>query len=346
MAEPFRIAYGRDFLKPDGSVGFGDIGQSALDAAPNISWGYLEERTAEITPEQLKGLDGLVLLGGRVTRKSLEGADRLTIISRFGVGYDNVDIAACTEAGVVVTITPDGVRRPMASTILTFILALAHRLVEKDRITRAGEGFARKLDYMGVGLTGRTVGVIGAGNIGKEFFRLAQPLEMKLQSHDPYVKTEDIAHLGVQMVDLDTLLRTSDFVVVNCPLTPETRHLMNAERLGLMKPTAYLVSTARGPIVDQVALTDALKAGRIAGAALDVFEEEPVDPNDPILTLENVIVAPHALCWTDEMARGNGGSIIEALLDVASGRNPRYPVDRGVLENPVFVEKLRRRRET
>ena len=187
--------------------------------------------------------------------------------------------------------------------------------------------------------------MIGAGNIGKEFFRLAQPLEMKLQAHDPYVKPEDVAHLGVQLVDLETLLQTSDFVVVNCPLTPETRHLVNAERLGMMKPTAYLVSTARGPIVDQVALTDALKAGRIAGAALDVFEEEPVDPNDPILTLENVIVAPHALCWTDEMARNNGGSIVEALLDVASGRNPRYPVDRGVLENPLFVEKLRRRRE-
>ena len=142
MAEVFRVAYGRDFLKADGSVGFGDIGQARLDAAPDISWGYLDERTAEITPEQLEGLDGLVLLGGRITRKSLEGADRLTIISRFGVGYDNVDIAACTEAGVVVTITPDGVRRPMASTILTFILALAHRLVEKDRITRAGEGFS------------------------------------------------------------------------------------------------------------------------------------------------------------------------------------------------------------
>jgi phosphoglycerate dehydrogenase-like enzyme len=346
MAEPFRIAYGRDFLKADGSVGFGDIGQAALDAAPGITWGYLDERLPEVTPEQLDGLDGLVLLGGRVTKRSLEGADRLAIIARFGVGYDNVDIAACTEAGVVVTITPDGVRRPMASTILTFILALAHRLVEKDRITRAGDGFARKLDYMGTGLTGRTVGVIGAGNIGKEFFRLAQPFEMALQAHDPYVTQADVAHLGVQMVDLETLLRTSDFVAVNCPLTAETRRLINAERLAMMKPTAYLVSTARGPIVDQVALTEALMSGRIAGAALDVFEEEPVDPDDPILRLDNVIVAPHALCWTDEMARGNGASIIEALLDVASGRNPRYPVDRAVLEHPLFVEKLRRRRET
>ncbi len=139
MVEPFRIAYGRDFLKADGSVGFGDIGQAALDSAPNIIWGYLDERTAEITPEQLEGLDGLVLLGGRVTRKSLEGADRLAIVARFGVGYDNVDIAACTEAGVVVTITPDGVRSPMASTILTFVLALSHRLLG-ERIGLPAQG--------------------------------------------------------------------------------------------------------------------------------------------------------------------------------------------------------------
>jgi len=343
MAETFRVAYEQGFLKPDGSAGFGDIGQGALDAAPGVTWGYLEERTSEIRPDQIRGLDGLVLLGGRLTRETLAGADRLAIVARFGVGYDSVDVAACTEAGIVVTITPDGVRRPMASTILTFILALAHRLVEKDRITRAGEGFARKLDYMGVGLTGRTVGVIGAGNIGKEFFRLARPFEMRFQAHDPYVTQEDVAGLGVKLVDLKTLLRTSDFVVVNCPLTPETRHLINAERLGLMKPTAYLVSTARGPIVDQVALTAALRSGGIAGAALDVFEEEPVDPDDPILTLENVIVAPHALCWTDEMARGNGASMSEALLDVAAGRAPRYPVDRRVLEHPGFVEKLKRR---
>ena len=168
---------------------------------------------------------------------------------------------------------------------------------------------------------------------------------MKLLAHDPYVRPEDVAHLGVQLVDLETLLRTSDFVVVNCPLTAETRHLLNAERLGMMKPTAFLISTARGPIVDQAALTEALKAGRIRGAALDVFEQEPVDPNDPILTLENVIVAPHGFAGPTKWSGGNGSSCIESMLDVATGRNPRYVVDRAVLENPKFVEKLRRRRE-
>ena len=342
MTDTFRIAYERSFLKADGTVGFGDIGLGLLDAVPGVSWEFLPEPTPEVRPEQIAGYDALVLLDGRLTAGSLAGADRLAIVARFGVGYDKVDVPACTEAGVVVTITPDGVRRPMATTILTFILALAHRLLEKDRITRAGDGFARKLDYMGYGLTGRTVGLIGVGNIGREFFRIAAPLEMRFQAHDPYARPEDVAELGVALVDLETLLRTSDFVVVACPLTPETHHLLNAGRLALMKPTAFLVSTARGPIVDQVALTDVLRERRIAGAGLDVFEQEPPDPDDPILTLDNVILAPHALCWTDELAYANGRSLIEAVLDVASSRAPRYPVDKRVLETDRFKGRLRR----
>lgn len=344
MAEPFRIGYERSFLKADGSVGFGDIGLSRLDEARGVEWSFLPEWFAEVPPQQLEGLDGIALLNGRLTRASLAGADRLAIVARFGVGFDNVDIPACTEAGIVVTITPDGVRRPMASTILTFMLALAHRLPEKDRITRAGDGFARRLDYMGMGLTGRTVGVIGVGNIGQEFLRLAAPLEMRRIGYDPTLRQEDVAELDLTLVDLETLMGESDVVVVSCPLNAQTHHLVNAERLGLMKPTAYLVSAARGAIVDQAALTRVLRERRIAGAALDVFEQEPVDPADPILTLDNVILAPHSLCWTDEMSLSNGGSVVEALLDVASGRPPRYPVDRSVLESPLFLEKLKRYR--
>ena len=342
MDTTFRVAYERAFLSADGAVGFGDIGLGLLDAAPGVSWEFLPEPTPEVRPEQIAGYDALVLLGGRFTAASLAGADRLAIVARFGVGYDTVDIPACTAAGVAVTITPDGVRRPMAATILTFIMALAHRLLEKDRITRAGDGFARKLDYMGYGLTGRTVGSIGVGNIGKEFFRIAAPLGLRFQAHDPYVRPEDVADLGVVLVDLETLLRTSDFVVVNCPLTPQTHHLVNAERLALMKPTAFLVNAARGPIVDQAALTEVLKQRKIAGAGLDVFDPEPPDPADPILTLDNVILAPHALCWTDELAYDNGSSCVEAVLDVANGRPPRYPVDKRALETERFKERLRR----
>ncbi len=341
MVEPFRVGLTRDFLKPDGSVGFGDIGLDVLDAAPHVRWEFLAEETRELRADQIRGYHALVVLGPRVTADTLDGADELAVVARFGVGYDNVDVDACTRHGVLLTITPDGVRRPMGTVVLTFLLALSHRLLEKDRLTRAG-GWARKLDYMGVGLTGKTLGSIGLGNIGRDMFRLAAPLEMRHVTFDPYVRPEEAARVGVQLVGLDALLRTADFVVVNCALTPETHHLLNADRLEMMKPTAYLINAARGPIVDQMALTAALMERRIAGAALDVFEEEPVDPADPILALDNVIVSPHALGWTDEMALLNGRSACEAILDVAAGRVPRYVVNRDAIETAGVREKLRR----
>ena len=339
MAETFRVGITRDFLNPDGSIGFGDIRLDLLDAAPGVAWEFMPESSRELTPAQIEGYDGLLVLGPRVTAATLEGSERLTIIARFGVGYDSIDVPACTEHGVLLTITPDGVRRPMASTILTYLLALAHRLLQKDRLTRAG-GWGEKLDYMGTGLTGKTFGSIGLGNIAREALTLAKPLEMRQIAHDPYASPEQAANLGVELVDLETLLRESDFVTITCALTPETHHLLNAERLALMKPTAYLISVARGPIVDQAALTEALRAGTIAGAGLDVFEQEPVDPNDPILTLDNVIVSPHALCWTDELAAGSGRSALSALLDVAAGRVPPHVVNREALEKPEVKTKL------
>src|SRR5207249_852848 len=156
--------------------------------------------------------------------------------------------------------------------------------------------------HMGMGLTGRTLGVLGLGNIGRELCRLADPFGLRCVAFDPYV-TQGDTEPSVTMLSLEDLLCTADFVCICCALTPETRHLINAERLNLMRSTAYLINVARGPIVDQQALTAALQARRIQGAGLDVFEQEPISPTDPLLQLDNVIVAPHALCWTDECFR-------------------------------------------
>lgn len=337
MRAPFRIGLTRDFLKPDGSDGFGDIGLGLLEA-PGVAWDYLPENTSELRPDQIAGYDGLLVLGPKVSAATLAGADRLAVVARFGVGYDNVDVAACDAAGVMLTITPDGVRRPVAAAAVTFVLALAHKVLVKDRLIRDGR-WAEKLNYMGMGLTGRTLGVIGVGNIGREIFRLAAPFGMRHIGHDPLISS---GVEGVDLVSLEALLRESDFVVVCCSLSPRTHHLLNAERIGLMKPTAYLVNIARGPIINQAALTSALQGGRIAGAGLDVFEHEPVDPDDPLLALDNVILAPHAICWTDECFRGNGESACRSLLDTAAGRVPVNVVNRGVLENPRLAEKLKR----
>jgi D-3-phosphoglycerate dehydrogenase len=193
---------------------------------------------------------------------------------------------------------------------------------------------------MGLGLVGRTLGSIGIGNIGAELFRLIKPFDMKLIAHDPYADPKLAAELGVELVGLEDVFRRSDFVSVSCPLTPETRHLLNADRLALMKPTAYLINTSRGPIVDQKALTKALKERSIAGAGLDVLEKEPPDVDDPILKLDNVIFAPHALCWTDQCFAGNGAADVRAVLDVPRGREPRVVVNRDVFETAVWRNRL------
>jgi D-3-phosphoglycerate dehydrogenase len=219
------------------------------------------------------------------------------------------------------------------------LLALSHRLLEQDRVARAGD-WGKKLEVMGTGLMGKTLGVIGFGTIAREFLTLAAPLGMRHVASDPYGDEAAATAMNVDLIGLEDLLRRSDFVVISCALTPETHHLLNAERLALLKPSAYLISTARGPIVDQAALTVALREGRIAGAALDVFDKEPVDPDDPILALDNVIVSPHALGWTDEWAILTGRSACGAVLDVAAGRLPAFVVNREVVETDVLQAKL------
>ncbi|MDP9138121.1 MAG: dehydrogenase [Pseudomonadota bacterium] len=271
----------------------------------------------------------------------MHGGGRLAAVARFGVGYDNVEVDACSRAGIALVITPDGVRRPVAVSIITFMLALTGKLMVKDKLARLGpQGFSARGDHMGVGLVGLTLGSIGVGNIGAEMFRLAKAFDMKFIAHDPYADPKVVAELAIGLVSLDELFARSDILTVNCPLTDSTRHLVNAERLGRMKTTAYFINTARGPIVDQAALTRVLAERRIAGAGLDVFEQEPTDPGDPLLKLDNVILAPHALCWTDQCFAGNGAADVKAVLDIQHGRVPRGVVNREVLEHPRFRARL------
>jgi phosphoglycerate dehydrogenase-like enzyme len=295
-----------------------------------------------IDSRHLADFDALILLVPRFGRESIPPGGRLSVVARFGVGYDNVDVDACNEAGIAVVITPDGVRRPVAVSILTLILALTGKLLIKDRLSRAGPaGFNQRAEHMGNGLIGLTLGSLGIGNIGAEMFRLAKPLDMKFIAHDPYADRAVAVDLGVELTSLEEVFRRSDILTVNCPLTQDTRHLVNGERLRLMKPSAYLINTARGPIVDQKALTEALTRRRIAGAGLDVFETEPPAENDPLLKLDNVILTPHALCWTDQCFAGNGAADVKAVIDIQQGRVPRGVVNRKVLDDPRFQARLK-----
>lgn len=340
MKKDFSIGVTRDFLKPDGTSDFDTIGAPAFEDA-GLHWEYLPTLTPTLTAAQVQNYDALLVLGAGITAETVAGADRLTIIARFGVGYDKVALDACTENGVLVTIAPDGVRRPVATSIITFVLALSHQLLIKDLLTRS-DGWAHKQDYLGMGLVGRTLGLVGMGNIGAEVFRLAQPFGMHHIAADPYAAPDDAAALNVELVPLDTLMQTADFVCICCPLNNETHGLINARRIGLMKPTAYLINTARGPIVDQGALTDALRNRRIQGAGLDVFEEEPIDAAEPLLELDNVIVTPHSICWTDECFQRISQSACDSIAHVAAGEMPAWIVNSAVVDNPKLHEKLNR----
>jgi len=337
----FRVALSSDFKKPDGTPAYPVFDLAPLADDPDIELVFIDAVDGQMSAAALAGFDALILLVPRFDRTSIPANDSLAVVARFGVGFDSVDVAACTDTGIAVANTPDGVRRPVAASILTLVLALAGKLFVKDQLTRTGAaGFAAMPDHMGLGLIGRTLGSVGMGNIGAEMFRLFKPLDMRFIAHDPYVSADQAAELGVTLVDRDTVFRDSDFLAMNTPLTPETRKLVNRERLALMKPTAYLINTSRGPVVDQPALVEALTSGIIAGAGIDVFDPEPPAADEPLLALDNVIVTPHALCWTDQCFAGIGASAVSAVMDVKRGTAPTYMVDRSVADNARFQARL------
>ncbi len=340
----FRVGFSADFLLDDGSLAFPDIGLSLLDGVEDLRYDFLRESRAEYAPEQLMDYDVIISLKPRVTAQSLRGVSRLCAIGRCGVGYDNVDLNACTEHGIAVYITPQGVVRPVAESILLSVLALSHRLLQKDRMVRQGR-WAESTHPLGREPRDRIVGTIGLGNIACETVRLLRVLNVgRFLAFDPYASPQRAAELGVDMVSLNQLLRESDYVLVNCPLTPETRGLLGSDQFAVMKRDAVLINTARGPIVNEAALIDALQSRRIAGAALDVFESEPLSADSPLTAMDNVILTSHSIAWTEELFRDMGRIDCEGALAVYRGEPPRHIVNPQVLENPPFLEKLARRK--
>jgi phosphoglycerate dehydrogenase-like enzyme len=186
---------------------------------------------------------------------------------------------------------------------------------------------------MGAGLTGRTLGLVGAGGIGQEIMRLAAPFFQRVVAADPYADSARLRTLGATLEPFDRVMSESDFVVVCCLLTPETRHLINARALGLMKPTAYFINMGRGPIHDEAALIDVLQRRAIAGAGLDVLEQEPPRADNPLFKLDNVILAPHALCWTDECFEDIATTALRSIVDYSLGRRPAHVVDAKAWDN-------------
>jgi len=338
----FRVRLTADFYGPDGAPKFHDMGLSALEGQPHIRCTAFDEHRKEIGRDQIGDANGLIVLTPAVTGQSVRGADDLLAIGRFGVGYDSVDVAACTEADVAVFITAGAVDRPVAEATVGWMIALTHHVLVKDRLVRTGR-WDERTRYMGCELRDRTFGAVGLGGIARETIRLLAPFGMRTPlAYDPFVSEPAARSLGVRLVALDELLATADFVSIHCPLTAQTRGLIGPAELGLIKPTAYLINTARGGIIDEEALYEALKARRIAGAALDCFAHEPVTAPSRFASLDNVLLAPHSIAWTHELFRDIGRAAFQGMLEFSMGRRPPGVVNPQVFDRPGFREKWNR----
>jgi len=326
QARAHRVIVTPDALNGDGTSAHGDLRLERLSVG-GIEYALLPSVSPEITSDELGDADAaLVMAHTRFTSQVIEDAPRLRHIARFGAGYDTIDVDACTRNGVIVTNTPDAVRRPVALAAMTLILALAHRMLEKDHLVRHA-GWDLAGEYTGSGVTGATIGIVGFGNIGSELAALLRPLDVRVLGTNSRGHHPRAADLGVSMVDVETLLRQSDFVVLCAALNPTTERMIGTRELALMSPSAYLINVGRGRLVDAEALRHALTEGAIAGAGLDVYDPEPPESDDPVLALKNVILSPHALSWTREFTRLASASVVEALSAVASGARPRHVIN-------------------
>ncbi len=281
---------------------------------------YLEEPPEEELVKAIKGVHGLIVRSKPlVTRRVIEAADSLLVIGRAGVGVDNIDVEAARARGIEILTSPEAATQSVAELTMGLILAVARKIAFCDRKIRAGEW--PKKHAVGVELWGKTLGVIGAGRIGSAVARIAKfGFNMNVVYYDVARNKKIEEEVGARYVSLDDLLREADVVTIHVPLTEQTKYLINEEKLKLMKRTAILINTSRGAVVDTKALIRALKEGWIAGAGLDVFEEEPLPPNHPLLELENVVLTAHIGASTEEAQERAGVDIAKKVVEFFRAR--------------------------
>jgi D-3-phosphoglycerate dehydrogenase len=268
---------------------------SALDAQVTVA----HCRTEDEVVAAARDADALLVQWAPVSRRVIEQLTRCRFISRFGVGVDMIDLEAAREHGIRVTNVPDYCVEEVASHTLCFLLSLGRKIFWQDRLMREGKWSVANIIGPVSRFRGQTLGIVGVGRIGRRFAEMAAPLGLRILGYD--VKPASDAG-AVHFTDLDTVLRESDFLSLHCPLDKDTRHLMNAQNFGKLKPGAFLINVSRGGVVDTAALVDTLNSGKIAGAALDVFEQEPLAAEHPLLKMENVLVTPHLASYSLEAA--------------------------------------------
>ncbi|MCS7174795.1 phosphoglycerate dehydrogenase [Pseudothermotoga sp.] len=290
--------------------------------------GFVVERKEKIESQDLKNFEAIIVGVQKITRNMLENSS-IKIIAKHGVGVDNIDLSAATELGIPVTVTPNANAVSVAELTVGLIFALARKLVESHKTLYEKRQFVSSI---GIELSGKTLGVVGFGSIGREVSKRAICLGMRVLVYDPYVQEESLRQVGAEKVELEELLKQSDFVSLHVPLNESTRNLIDKRKISLMKKTAYLINTARAGVVDETALIDALKNGQIAGAALDVFEPEPLPSDSPLFDCPNLILTPHVGAHTFEAILRMNMMAAESIVDFFNGKIPKYVANNTVLE--------------
>jgi len=320
-----RLAVTGDQVRPDGSSIFGDLGLDGL-VEHGIEWTVVPVADRSFAPGALADFDALLMMGdASLTRADLAGT-RIRHVARFGAGYDAIDVEACTEAGVLVTNTPHALRVPMAHAALTMLFSLAHNLIPKDRLVRSGR-WNERTNWHGRGLEGVTVGIVGLGGVGAETARLIRALGIEVVAYNRSPRPQIAAELGIAQLPLNEVAERSDYLIVAVAGGSGTTDLVDAELLDRMRTGTFLINVSRGSVIDEEALATRLASGRLRGAALDVFREEPLPVAHPFNASERTVLAPHSLGWTEAFAANVAADCLQAIVDVAQGRDPAHPVN-------------------
>ncbi|WP_407416396.1 phosphoglycerate dehydrogenase [Methanobrevibacter sp.] len=294
-----------------------------------------------ITPEELVNTineyHGIIVRSRtKVTREVIEKADNLKIIARAGVGVDNIDLDAATEKGIMVVNSPESTSITVAEHTMGLLLSMARKLTIADKSVK--EGKWEKKRFMGVELRNKTLGVIGMGRIGSQVVNRCKAFEMDAVAYDPYLPEEVAKQMGVELTDLETVLKKADFITIHVPLTPETKHLISTKEFELMKDTAFITNCARGGIIDEDALYDALKNDKIGGAALDVYEDEPPAEDSKLFELDNIILTPHIAASTKEAQRDAAIIVADEIIDLFKGGTPKNVLNMPRIDNTTYQE--------
>ncbi len=281
--------------------------------------------------EAARDVDAVLTDAAKMTRRVVESLARCRVIVSYGIGYDHIDVAAATDNGILVVNVPDFCLEEVSNHAILLLLACAKKLALMNEGTKDGQWAECKRAQAPMGpIHGQTLGIAGCGHIGRLTARKAQCFGLGVIGYDPYLDGDKAAESGIELVALPRLLGDADYVSVHTPLNQETRHLIGEKELRQMKPGAYLINTSRGPVIDEAALVKALREGWIAGAGLDVFDKEPVDVENPLLRMENVIVTPHSAYYSDVSLQRLRTSVGQEAARVLSGKWPKNPVNRAV----------------